>query len=466
MGCILPRIFKKGDKKMSEIQEMIQKAKVALEEYESYNQEQVDAICRAVAKSIYDNAVDLAKMAVDETGIGSVAAKTEKNQAASAGIWGFMKGKKSVGIIGEDKEKNMIYVAHPKGVVSSVAPATNPTVTPLGNALCCLKGRNVLIVSPHPAAYRTTVETIKIMTEAAKKAGAPDNVIQLVKDPSNEASQELMALSDTVIATGGKLMVKAAYSSGVPAYGVGPGNMQAIIAEDYTDYDKAAQDIVVSRDFDHGSVCASDQACLVQKNHRQEMIDAFRRNGAYFIDDEKLVDKFRNTIFINGLTNGKLVARSAQAVAAAAGIEIPEDARIIVLEVKKHGREELLCGEKLCPVLAFLTYDTFDDAVRIAKDNILYVGTGHSANIHSNDLEKVKKLANSLPTGRILVNMPGSTAAGGPTNHLTPTTSIGCGSWGGNSITDNLNYEYLLNVQRIVMPRTDKAPTDEEIWAE
>jgi succinate-semialdehyde dehydrogenase len=306
------------------------------------------------------------------------------------------------------------------------------------------------------------------MRQALVDTGAPIDAIQLVLDPSNEASQYLMAVTDCVIATGGKAMVKAAYSSGTPAYGVGPGNMQAIIDEDYDDYDRAAKDIITGRIFDYGSVCAGDQACLVKKDNKDKLVEAFRANGAVYFDDPEIVDKFRDVIFHNGLTNGALVAKSAQRVAAAAGVEIPDDANIIVLAVPegKLGADDLLCGEKLCPVVALLTYDDFEDAVQKAKTNLLYIGTGHSANIHSNNREHIEYLANSLPTGRILVNLPGATAAGGDANCLTPTTSIGCGSWGGNSITDNLNYEYLLNIQRIAWPRVGPAPTPEEVWAD
>jgi succinate-semialdehyde dehydrogenase len=304
------------------------------------------------------------------------------------------------------------------------------------------------------------------MRQALRDTGAPEDAVQLVLDPSNEASQYLMSVTDCVIATGGKAMVKAAYSSGTPSYGVGPGNMQAIIDEDYDDYDQAAKDIIAGRIFDYGSVCAGDQACLVRKDKKEDMVEAFKRNGAYYSDASEIVGKFRDAIFVNGLTNGALVAKSAQRVAEAAGVEIPADTNIIVLKVDEVGADELLCGEKLCPVVVLLTYDDFEDAIEKAKTNLLYMGTGHSANIHSHNRERIIHLANSLPTGRILVNLPGATAAGGAANNLTPTTSIGCGSWGGNSITDNLNYEYLLNIQRIAFPRKGPAPTDEEIWAD
>lgn len=450
------------------IDDLIAKSRAAFATYEHATQEQVDAVCKAIAMAIFDHAEELAVLAVEETGIGNVPDKIGKNTDVPSGMWNDMKGKKSVGVIKDDKEHRMLIIAKPRGICCCVAPMTNPTITPMGNSMQALKCRNTMIISPHPRALKTSTKTVDYMREAIEKVGFPADLIQCVPIPSNYASQYLMSQVDTVIATGGSAMVKAAYSSGKPAYGVGPGNMQALIAPDYKDFDRAACDIIAGRSFDWGSVCAGDQICIVQQKDEQAMIDAFRRNGAYVIEDEPTVAKFREAIFTeDGHTRGELVAHSPQVIADAAGVEIPQDTKIIVVKVTKYGADEPLCWEKLCPVTALITYNTLEEAFEIAEANVRKIGIGHSSTIHSNDDATILAFAERMPVGRIIVNNMGPSAAGaGSLNYFENTVSIGTGAWGGNMISQNLTWEWLYQVTRIGYPREGGSPSFEERWAD
>jgi len=446
--------------------DLIKKSRVALKELESYTQEQVDDMCIAIGLAIQENAEMLAKEAVEETGLGNYDHKVLKNLGTGGDMWSVMKGKKSVGIISEDTEKGLVYVAHPKGVISCVAPTTNPTITPLGNAMLAIKGRNTLIIAPHPRSKKVSIHTVEIMNSALRKLGAPENVIQIIEEPSVETTQELMRMSDVVVATGGMNMVQAAYSSGKPAFGVGQGNVQHIIADDYDDLDLAAAHIVFGRSLDNGVICAGDQSVIMPKSKEPEVISAMIKNGAFYSDSDEIVEKFKKAIFVDGHLNPNIVGQSAKFIADLAGVEIPDDTKIILLKASKYGSEELLCGEKMCPVTVALTYDTFEEAVAIAKENLLYQGAGHSAAIHSNNKEYINYMGKSLPVSRICVNQPGVAAGGaGLGNYLNPTPSLGCGSWGGNSISENLTYEHLINISRIAYPRKGNPPSREEIWS-
>ncbi len=450
-----------------DLKSLLEKSRVALDKMKGCSQEEVDLMCRVINKAVSDNAEELAKLAVEETNMGNVESKIIKNTTMGSGVWLTMKNKKSIGIIGEDKEKNLVYVAHPKGVVASVAPTTNPTITPLGNAMLAIKGRNTIIVSPHPRSKKTTGKTIEYMNKALAEINAPENIIQMVKDPSIEATQELMSSADVIVATGGMGMVKAAYSSGKPAYGVGQGNVQAVIDDEYDDLDLAAQFIIMGRSFDNGVICACNQSIIVHKDKKADMIKSLEKNGAYYIGEKSDVDKVRNVLFEKGKLNIEMIGRSPFEIAKKAGFDIPNETSALVLATESRGKEDLLCGEKLCPVLILTTYEDFKDGVEIAKANLLYQGAGHTAVVHSNNKERIEYAAVELPVGRLLVNVPGIAAGGGGLfTHLNPTPSLGCGSWGGNSISENLTYEHLLNIATIAYPRDGEPPTDEEIWAE
>jgi succinate-semialdehyde dehydrogenase len=447
------------------VQELVEKSRIALAGMEDFTQEQADEMCIAIGKAVQANAEILAKEAIEETQMGIYSNKVGKNAGTGANIWRSMKGKKSVGIVGEDKEKGIIYVAHPKGVIASISPVTNPTITPLGNAMLAVKGRNTMIVSPHPRSERTTTHTVEIMSNALRKLGAPENVLQVLDSPTFPKTQELMALSDTVVATGGTGLVEAAYASGTPAYGVGQGNVQHIIADDYEDIGASIERIVAGRIVDNGVICAGDQSIIYPEEKHDEVVRAIKASNSFYVDDPATLQKFRDVLFTDGHFTPGMAGQPVSDIAEAVGLDVPEGTRAIVLKVDKYGAEELICGEKMCPVIVALSYKTFKEGVAIAKANLLYQGAGHSSAVDTNKREYVEYVGAQLPVSRLLVNQSGL-SAGGQTNNLYPTTSLGCGSWGGNSISENLNYKHLLNISRIAYPRTEPHPTAEQVWTE
>ncbi|BAH07714.1 aldehyde dehydrogenase family protein [Clostridium kluyveri] len=446
------------------IKELIEKAKVAQKKLEAYSQEQVDVLVKALGKVVYDNAEMFAKEAVEETEMGVYEDKVAKCHLKSGAIWNHIKDKKTVGIIKEEPERALVYVAKPKGVVAATTPITNPVVTPMCNAMAAIKGRNTIIVAPHPKAKKVSAHTVELMNAELKKLGAPENIIQIVEAPSREAAKELMESADVVIATGGAGRVKAAYSSGRPAYGVGPGNSQVIVDKGY-DYNKAAQDIITGRKYDNGIICSSEQSVIAPAEDYDKVIAAFVENGAFYVEDEETVEKFRSTLFKDGKINSKIIGKSVQIIADLAGVKVPEGTKVIVLKGKGAGEKDVLCKEKMCPVLVALKYDTFEEAVEIAMANYMYEGAGHTAGIHSDNDENIRYAGTVLPISRLVVNQPATTAGGSFNNGFNPTTTLGCGSWGRNSISENLTYEHLINVSRIgYFNKEAKVPSYEEIW--
>ncbi|MGY3749873.1 aldehyde dehydrogenase family protein [Vagococcus acidifermentans] len=442
------------------IMDMVKKARAAVEEISGYNQEQVDNMLHVVSKIIYDNAEPLAKMAREETRMGRVDHKTGKNIGMAINIYAALKDKKSVGVIREIKEEGLVEVAHPVGVIGSVAPTTNPTITPLGNGLMALKGKNALIVSPHPRAKKTTYETIALMRKALKSVGAPEDLMQCIEEPSVERSQELMSASDLVVATGGPGLVRSAYSSGKPAYGVGPGNVQGILDTDF-DVEQAAELTLIGRSFDNGIVCACQQSLIYPNQKEAEVFEALRQKHAAVFSDEESVAKIRQTIFPDGKANPEMIGQDPQVIAEAAGLTISDDAEIIAVKADKAGADELLNKEKLLPVLVMIGYDTFEEAVAIAKANLLLEGAGHSVGLFSNNREHMLYAGETLPVSRLVVNQPTIDAGGAPTNGLNATVSLGCGTWGNNIISENLYYKHLINISRIatpIAPKTQGSP--------
>lgn len=449
------------------VDQLVEKGRIALKAYEGYNQEQVDALIKAMCLAFKDKALELSKEVVEETGLGDYESKIAKNTGSPDGIWYALKGKKSVGIIGEDKENGLTFVASPKGIMCSVAPTTNPNITVLFNAAYALKGRNVLIVATHPRAKRTTLHTVDILNEALAKLGAPENLIQCVEEPSIECTQVLMKKSDVIIATGGAAMVESAYSSGRPAFGVGPGNVQTIIDKGF-DYGEAAAQIVQGRSFDNGLICAGNQSVICPAEDLDKVVDALKKNGAYYADSPEEVDVFRKALFPDGRhINRDLVGQNAAAIAKEAGVTVPDGTTVIAVlgDSSKVGAADPLCSEKMCPALVVLPYGSFEEGVNIAKTNLEYEGAGHSAVVHSNDADKVNYCGVTLPVSRLLVNQPGIFAANPAlANGLNPTSTLGCGSWGNNSISENLTYEHLINISRIARMK-DSIPTEAEIWS-
>ena len=450
-----------------QVHNLVKKARAAQAIYETFSQEQVDAIVRDFAKYVYDNAENIAAGAHKETGLGVYEDKVAKAKGKSRVIWNNLKGKKSRGVIGEDQDANLVLVAKPMGVVAAVCPVTNPIVTPMCNAMFALKAGNAVIFAPHPKAEYATRDLTQAYREILKKHRAPEDLVQMIQNGSVQTTQALMQSADVVVATGGGAMVKAAYSSGKPSYGVGAGNVPVIIDRD-VDLEDAAEKIVAGASFDNGIICSHEQFVLTPEEKYRETIDKFLGTGrVWFTDDPALVEKLRGVVFHNGHLNKDVVGRPAREIAAQAGIDIPETARVILIPAKGAGVEDVLAKEKLCPVVAILPYKTFEEAVEKAKANLLVEGAGHSAALHSNNEEHIRAMGVALPISRLVVNQASAITAGGSlTNGFAPTTTLGCGSWGGNSISENLDYKHLMNVSRIGKPITHKkVPTDEEIWA-
>ena len=451
----------------SEIKELVLKARMAQSIYESFSQEQVDAVVRDIGKYVFDNAESLAKMAVDETDMGSYEDKILKNKGKARVIWNNLKDKKSRGVIGEDVEDNLVFVAKPMGVVAAVTPVTNPIVTPMCNGMFALKTGNAVIFAAHPKAQKCTEHLALEFMKIIKNHNGPDNLVQVVVNGSVEKTQELMQSVDVVVATGGSAMVKSAYSSGKPSYGVGAGNVPVIIDRNI-DLKDAVQKIVDGASFDHGIICSHEQFVIAPEEDYEETVKTFTDTGkVWFTDDKEKIQILREVVFQNGQLNKDVVGRSAAEVGRMAGISVPESARLILLPADGTGSEDVLAKEKLCPVIAIVPYSTFDDAVIKAKENLLVEGAGHSAALHSNSDDHIKQAGLELPISRLVINQPSSTTAGGSlTNGFAPTTTLGCGSWGGNSISENLDYKHLMNVSRIGKIIHDKkVPTDEEIWS-
>jgi succinate-semialdehyde dehydrogenase len=451
----------------SQVQQLIDKARAAQATFESFSQEQVDAIVKGIGKYVYDNAEMLARMAVDETGIGVYEDKVLKNKGKARAIWNNLKDKKSRGIIDEDDSKGLVYVAKPVGVVGAVTPITNPIVTPMCNGMFALKTGNAVIFAPHPKAEKCTVFLTNEFMKIVKAHGGPDNLVQTIQNGSVETTQELMKMVDVVVATGGGAMVKSAYSSGKPSFGVGAGNVPVIIDRG-VDLKEATDKIVTGASFDNGIICSHEQFVLTPKEMYADVLAGFQATGkVWYTDDEATVQKFRDLVFPGGHLNKNVVGRSCREIGAMIGVDVPASARIILLPAKGAGTDDVLAKEKLCPVVAILPYDKFDEAVAKAKANLLVEGAGHSAAVHSNDEAHIREAGLELPISRLVVNQPSSLTAGGSlSNGFAPTTTLGCGSWGGNSISENLDYKHLMNVSRIGKVITNKkVPTDAEIWA-
>lgn len=447
------------------VEGLVEKARAAQKQIENYTQEQVDALCREIARTVYDNAEMLAKMAVEETRMGVYENKVAKNKGKARVIWNDLKGKKSVGIINRYPEQGIIEVAKPMGVVAAITPTTNPIVTPMCNAMFAVKGRNAIIVGPHPRSKECSTKTVELINERLAKLGAPENLIQCVPEPTMEISGLLMKTCDVVLATGGPGVVKAAYSSGKPSYGVGAGNVQCILDDD-VDYAKTVPMIIEGRIFDNGIICSGEQNAITPAAKADELIAEYKKNGGVLVDDPAQIDALREAMFPGGVMNKDLVGQSALKVAEAAGIKVPSDTRVLLVKAPAYGKEDYFSKEKMCPVMSLYTYNTWEEAIAIADANLAVEGRGHSVAIHSNNQEHIEAAAEVLPVSRFLINQVCATNNGGSLfNSLSATTTLGCGSWGGNTISENLSWKHLFNVSRIATVRPGAAaPTDEEIW--
>lgn len=425
-------------------------------EYATFSQEKVDAIFRAAALAANCARIPLAKMAVEETGMGVVEDKVIKNHFASEYIYNAYKDIKTCGILSRDASFGTMQVAEPLGVIAAVIPTTNPTSTAIFKTLITLKTRNGIVISPHPRAKKSTIEAAKIVAEAAYAAGAPEGLIGWIDVPSLDMTNLIMKEADIILATGGPGMVKAAYSSGKPALGVGAGNTPAII-DDTADVVLAVNSVIHSKTFDNGMICASEQSVIVLDKVYKAVKAEFQARGCYFLQGEEL-DKVRKTIIINGSVNAKIVGQSAFRIAQLSGVTVPEQTKILIGEVESVDITEEFAHEKLSPVLAMYHAKNFDDAVAKAERLIADGGYGHTSSVYLNvmtEQAKIDRMAETMKTCRILVNTPSSHGGIGDLYNfkLKPSLTLGCGSWGGNSVSENVGIKHLLNIKTVAERR-------------
>ena len=423
--------------------------------FATYTQEQVDEIFYRAALAANKMRIPLAKMAVEETGMGIVEDKVIKNNYAAEYIYNAYKNTKTCGVIEEDKAYGIKKIAEPIGLVAAVIPTTNPTSTAIFKTLICLKTRNAIIISPHPRAKASTIAAAKVVLDAAVKAGAPEGIIGWIDVPSLELTNTVMKDADIILATGGPGMVKAAYSSGKPALGVGAGNTPAII-DDTADIKLAVNSIIHSKTFDNGMICASEQSVTVLAPVYEEVKKEFIYRGCYFLKPDEL-EKVRKTIIINGALNAKIVGQKAHTIAKLAGVDVPEDTKILIGEVESVELSEEFAHEKLSPVLAMYKAQTFDEAIAKAERLVADGGYGHTSSLYVNvnEKEKLAKHAAAMKTCRILVNTPSSQGGIGDIYNfkLAPSLTLGCGSWGGNSVSENVGVKHLINIKTVAERR-------------
>ena len=434
----------------------IAKVRAAQKEFAAYSQEQVDKIFLAAAIAADKMRIPLAKAAVEETGMGIVEDKVIKNHYAAEYIYNAYKNTKTCGVIEEDKAYGIKKIAEPIGVIAAVIPTTNPTSTAIFKTLIALKTRNGIIISPHPRAKNSTIKAAKVVLEAAVAAGAPEGIIDWIDVPSLDMTNLVMKEADIILATGGPGMVKAAYSSGKPALGVGAGNTPAII-DSSADILLAVNSVIHSKTFDNGMICASEQSVIVHKDIYSAVKKEFAARGCYFLNDSE-TEKVRKTILINGALNAKIVGQKAHTIAAIAGVTVPEDTKILIGEVESVDISEEFAHEKLSPVLAMYRAKSFEDALDKAEQLVADGGYGHTSSLYVNavtEKEKIDAFAARMKTCRILVNTPSSHGGIGDLYNfkLAPSLTLGCGSWGGNSVSENVGVKHLLNIKTVAERR-------------
>lgn len=450
--------------------EYIKKARLAQQKIEHYTQEQIDEVCVAIGWEVFndENISQLAEKAVEETGMGNVLDKIAKHKNKVLGVLDDIRGKKSVGLIETDEAKKIRKYAKPVGVVGALTPVTNPTATPASNAVTILKGRNAVIFAPHPKAKISSKMAVDFMRDGLKKVGAPMDLIQIIEEPSIEVTNELMKQVDVVLATGGGAMVKAAYSSGRPAYGVGPGNSVQIVAED-ADVKDAAAKIYLSKKFDNATSCSSENSIIIHASIYDELIDELIKLGSYMTDDKEreLLEWYMWPVNQKGYRsiNGKIVAQSAQKIANEVGIKVSEDIKVLLVKGADDIEGDFFSQEKLSPVLTVFKYETFEEGFKMLVRLTDNYGTGHSCGIHTHNQTYINHLGEHMKSSRIMVNQAQAPANGGAFfNGMPSTVSLGCGSWGGNITTENINYKHFINVTWLSEYFEPKRPSDDEIF--
>lgn len=446
------------------VSDLVARSRKAQAALEAYSQDQVDELVKRIAKVVYDNAQVFSEMAVRESVMGTVEHKLLKKKGKARILWHSLKGKKSVGVIARDPETGITEIAKPVGVVGAIQPCTNPIVTPMANAMSAIKGRNSIVLSPHPRTANCTKYFVELVKKAWADLSPPMDILLSVDEPTVDRTKELMKLVDVVVATGGPDMVRSAYSSGKPSFGVGPGNVQCVVDEGI-DVKAAVEKIIFGRIFDNGIICSGEQAVMIPKSSYKAVLAEFQAQKTYIATKEE-AEKLRAVLFPGGHISKHMVGQTVQGIAAAAGISIPADKVLIGVECADEAADGAFRREKMFPVISFFPYGAFDEAVAISKHNLSMEGMGHSVAIHSSNDEHIDRFGLAMNVSRVVVNEPCATTNGGSfKNGLAPTSTLGCGSWGNNSISENFTYKHLLNITRIARVIPDaKIPTDEELW--
>ena len=438
---------------IQEARELVARAVEAQKKFAKFSQEQVDAVVDACAEAATAAAEPLARMAVEETGYGNVPDKVSKNRLGSVDVHRAIRGMRTVGILREDKEKGILEVATPVGVVAAVIPSTNPTSTTIYKTLISIKARNAIVLSPHPSAIRCICEAASIMNRAALRVGAPEGLINCMLHTTLQGTQELMRHRDVgvILATGGAGLVRQAYSSGKPAYGVGPGNVPAFIERTAT-VGKAVADIIAGKTFDYGTVCSSEQAIVAEDAVCEQVLEECHRQGAHFLSPEE-AKKVADLVFRPGQTtpNPKIVGRPATTIAEIAGVQVPRDTRVLIarLEPNQVGRDHPLSGEKLSPILAFYSVPNLAAAIELCTRLLAFGGMGHTIAIHSQNEAAVREFGQAVPAFRVCVNTPAVHGSVGYSTNLFPAMTLGCGALGGNITSDNIGPHHLMDIKRI-----------------
>jgi len=451
-----------------QVREMIKKARAAMDEISDYSQEKIDDICNKVAMAAAneEDAQRIAEMAVEETKMGVVAHKKTKITKKVRGTWNDIKDQKSMGKIEEDEESGILKFAKPVGVVSGIVPVTNCEATPPVKALFALKGKNAIVFSPHPRSKKTSTEMVNLMRNVLKEEGLPVDLFQIIEEPSIDLTNELMSQSDLVVATGGGSMVKAAYSSGTPAYGVGPGNAP-IIVDETADLKDAAEKIKNGKTFDHGTSCSTENSLIVEESIYDELIEELKAQGGYFTTKEEK-EKIQDAFFVEGYhLNVDLICKSAETIANAAGIDISDDIKFFIVEEDGVGKNHPFSGEKLSLILTVYKYSGFDNALKRVEEILKFQGLGHSCGIHTTSDEHIEKLGAFAPVSRIMVRQSQSYGNSGNWDNGMPfTLSLGCGTWGGNITTENITLKHFLNVTWVSKHIEADIPSDKELFGQ
>ncbi|MDC7245000.1 MAG: aldehyde dehydrogenase family protein [Sphaerochaetaceae bacterium] len=453
--------------KNEDVNELIRRSRSALKQIENYNQKQVDTLVSAIgwAGVQKENMERIARKGMDETRLGTFEGKYNKMSFKIRGIMRDMKGAKTVGIIEEDEAKGLVKIAKPLGVIGALVPCTNPCVTPFLKAMWAIKSRNSIIFSPHPRSKETNTMVCTLIQDVLEQYGAPRDLVLFIENPSVPMSSELMSCCDTVIATGGSAMVKAAYSSGTPAYGVGVGNAMVIVDET-ADYAQYAAEIGIGQQNDNSTGCSTENGIIVHNSIYENMVAALEQEGAYIVSDEEK-KKLEQTLWVNGILNRNIVGQSAATIADMAGIADGKNPKFLVVPENDCSVQSKFTTEKLSPVLTIYSYENFDDAIKMLNDIQSRCGAGHSCGIYSTDEERIMKVAMQTRTSRVMVRQStGLGNAGSWENGMPVTATLGCGSWGGNSISENVNHRFFYNVTWVSKKIKKEIVPDEVLFAD